>query len=53
MNCSIPKPVTTRLLNLEASMGSKILKGTRQLTADHVRKLARHFALSADYFLEP
>lgn len=42
-----------RLLGLEASMGSKILKGTRQLTAEHVRKLARHFALSADYFLEP
>lgn len=41
-----------RLLDLEASMGSKIMNGTRQLTASHVRKLARHFALPADYFLE-
>ena len=42
-----------RLLDLEVSMGSKIMNGTRQLTAAHVRKLARHFALPADYFLEP
>jgi len=42
-----------RLLDLEASMGSKIMNGTRQLTATHIRKLARHFALPADYFLEP
>jgi hypothetical protein len=26
--------------------------GTRQLTMAHIRKLARHFALPADYFLE-
>lgn len=36
---------------LEPSMGSKIMNGARQLTAAHVRKLARHFALPADYFL--
>ncbi|HRJ10969.1 MAG TPA: helix-turn-helix domain-containing protein [Prosthecobacter sp.] len=42
-----------RLLELEPSMGSKIMNGARQLTAAHVRKLARHFALPADYFLEP
>jgi HTH-type transcriptional regulator / antitoxin HigA len=41
-----------RLLDLEASMGSKIMNGNRQLTAAHIRKLARHFALPADYFLE-
>ncbi len=40
-----------RLLDLEASMGSKIMNGSRQLTAAHIRKLARHFALPADYFL--
>lgn len=40
-----------RLLGLDASMGSKIVHGTRQLTAAHVRTLADHFALSADYFL--
>lgn len=37
---------------LEPSMGSKIVNGTRQLTTTHIRKLARHFALPADYFLE-
>jgi antitoxin component HigA of HigAB toxin-antitoxin module len=40
-----------RLLELEASMGSKIINGTRQLTAAHIRKLSAHFALPADYFL--
>jgi len=42
-----------RLLDLEASMGSKIINGTRQLTAAHIRKLSAHFALPADYFLVP
>jgi HTH-type transcriptional regulator/antitoxin HigA len=41
-----------RLLGLEPSMGSKIIKGTRQLTTSHIRRLARHFVLPADYFLE-
>lgn len=41
-----------RLLELEPSMGSEIKNGARQLTAAHVRKLARHFALPAEYFLE-
>lgn len=41
-----------RVLELEPSMGSKILKGTRHLTTAHIRKLADHFALPADYFLE-
>jgi HTH-type transcriptional regulator / antitoxin HigA len=40
-----------RLLDLEASMGSKIINGTRQLTAAHIRKLSSHFALPAEYFL--
>ncbi len=40
-----------RLLELEPSMGSKIVKGTRQLTAAHIRKLSAHFALSAEFFL--
>lgn len=26
--------------------------GTRQFTTNHVRRLARHFALPANYFLE-
>ena len=41
-----------RLLELEPSMGSKIVNGTRQLTTAHIRRLVRHFALPADYFLE-
>ena len=41
-----------RLLDLEPSMGSKILKGTRQLTVSHIQKLAKHFGLPAEYFLE-
>ena len=41
-----------RLLELEPSMGSKILNGTRQLTTAHICRLERHFALPADYFLE-
>jgi HTH-type transcriptional regulator / antitoxin HigA len=42
-----------RLLGLEPSMGSKLLHGTRQLTSAHIRVLAQHFALPADYFLQP
>ena len=41
-----------RLLELEPSMGSKIINGTRQLTIAHIRKLAHHFAMPVDYFLE-
>jgi antitoxin component HigA of HigAB toxin-antitoxin module len=40
-----------RLLDLEPSMGSKIINGTRQLTAGHIRRLSAHFALPAEYFL--
>jgi antitoxin component HigA of HigAB toxin-antitoxin module len=40
-----------RLLNLDASMGSKILKGERQLTAAHVVRLAEHFRLAPAFFL--
>jgi len=40
-----------RLLELEASMGSKIINGARQLTTAHIRKLSAYFALPADYFL--
>jgi antitoxin component HigA of HigAB toxin-antitoxin module len=40
-----------RLLGLDPSMGSKFIKGTRQLTASHIRALSGHFSLPADYFL--
>ena len=40
-----------RFLDLDATMGNKILREERKLTADHIRKLCRHFSLSAEYFL--
>lgn len=40
-----------RFLGLDATMGNKILREERKLTAEHIRKLSRHFSLSADYFL--
>jgi HTH-type transcriptional regulator/antitoxin HigA len=41
-----------RLLGVHASMGSKILKGERSLTVDHLRKLAAHFKVSPDLFID-
>jgi antitoxin component HigA of HigAB toxin-antitoxin module len=32
--------------------GSKILKGDRSLTVEHVRKLAAHFKVSAELFID-
>jgi antitoxin component HigA of HigAB toxin-antitoxin module len=40
-----------RFLGLDATMGNKIMRGERKLTADHIRQLSRHFALQAEYFL--
>jgi antitoxin component HigA of HigAB toxin-antitoxin module len=40
-----------RILGLDATMGNKIVRGERKLTAEHVRKLSAHFFLSAEYFL--
>ena len=39
------------LLGVHASMGSKILKGERKLTADHLRKLTERFGVEASLFL--
>lgn len=39
------------LLEVHASMGSKILKGERKLTADHLRKLTERFHVEASLFL--
>ena len=39
------------LLEVDRSVAYKILKGTRNLTADHVRRLAERFAISADIIL--
>ncbi len=41
-----------RLLEVHPSMGSKILKGERALTIDHVRKLAARFKVSPSVFIE-
>jgi hypothetical protein len=40
-----------RLLELQPSMGSKIITGSRQRTAAHIRSLPAHFALLGEYFL--
>ncbi len=40
------------VMELEPSMRSKIVNGTRQLTTADTRRLARRFVLPADYFLE-
>jgi HTH-type transcriptional regulator/antitoxin HigA len=41
-----------RLLGVHASMGSKILKGERSLTVEHVRKLAKHFSVRPELFID-
>ena len=40
-----------RLLDVHRTLGAMILRGERKLTLNHVRTLARHFAVSADVFL--
>src|SRR5699024_7708938 len=40
-----------KLLGVHTSMGSKILKGERKLTADHLRKLTNRFHVEASLFL--
>jgi len=39
------------ILGVDRSVAFKILKGTRNLTTDHLRKLAGRFAVSGDLFL--
>ena len=41
-----------RLLGVHPSMGSKILKGERSLTVDHLRKLSERFKVSPGLFME-
>jgi HTH-type transcriptional regulator/antitoxin HigA len=41
-----------RLLGVHASMGSKILKGDRSLTVEHLRKLASRFKVRPELFIE-
>jgi HTH-type transcriptional regulator / antitoxin HigA len=40
-----------RLLDVHASMGSKILKGERSLTVEHIRKLAERFKVRPELFM--
>lgn len=40
-----------RLLRVHLSMGSKILKGERSLTVEHLRKLADRFKVRPDLFI--
>jgi HTH-type transcriptional regulator / antitoxin HigA len=39
------------MLKIERSVAYRILKGTRNLTADHIRILAKRFHVSGDLFL--
>ena len=41
-----------RLLGVHASMGSKILKGDRSLTVEHLRKLAERFRVNPALFMD-
>ena len=41
-----------KLLGGSSSLGSKILKGQRRLTLDHVKILSKHFNVSPDTFIE-
>ena len=41
-----------RLLDVHASLGSKILTGERSLTVEHIRKLAVQFKVSPSLFLD-
>ncbi len=41
-----------RLLGVHPSMGSKILKGERSLTVDHVRTLCRRFKVNPNLFID-
>jgi antitoxin component HigA of HigAB toxin-antitoxin module len=41
----------SRLLGSHRTLGAMILRCDRELTLTHVRKLAKHFAVSADLFL--
>ena len=40
-----------RLLGVHVSMGSKILKGERSLTVDHLKTLAKRFRVRPDLFI--
>jgi HTH-type transcriptional regulator/antitoxin HigA len=35
----------------DTTIGSKILKGKRQLSKSHIKKLTEHFGVSADVFI--
>jgi HTH-type transcriptional regulator/antitoxin HigA len=41
----------SRLLGAHRTLGAMILRGERQLTLAHVRKLSEHFGVPADLFL--
>jgi HTH-type transcriptional regulator/antitoxin HigA len=40
------------LLGVDRSLGAKIVRGERRLTAEHISKLVKRFAVRAELFLE-
>ena len=47
----LKKEDLAKLLEVERSAAFKILKGSRNLTAEHIRKLCERFRVSADLFI--
>jgi HTH-type transcriptional regulator / antitoxin HigA len=41
----------SKLLDIHRSQAFKILKGTRKLTVEHIRKLSSRFNIAADLFI--
>lgn len=41
-----------KILDVDRTIGSRILTGERSLTVAHIKKLSDHFKVSADLFLE-
>ncbi len=42
----------SRLLGASRQLGPMILRGDREITAEHARALGKHFALSPGVFIE-
>jgi len=50
--CGMNASDLARLLGVHPSMGSKILKGQRSLTVDHLRKLSKRFKVSPQLLMD-
>ena len=46
------QPLLHRQLDVHPSMGSKILRGERSLTVEHLRKLCERFSVNPRLFMD-